>query len=78
MTDTLAELAWQVSALCAETGPDAFFPEQGVTARDARSVCMGCNVRTECLNYALDNNEQFGIWGGLTERERRHIRRSNE
>ncbi|GAA1354418.1 WhiB family transcriptional regulator [Falsarthrobacter nasiphocae] len=68
-------LAWQAQALCAQTDPEAFFPEKGGSTRDAKRVCSGCSVRQECLDYALANDERFGIWGGLSERERRRIRR---
>ena len=66
---------WQEQALCAETDPEAFFPEKGGSTREAKKICTGCEVRTECLEYALANDERFGIWGGLSERERRRLRR---
>jgi WhiB family redox-sensing transcriptional regulator len=66
---------WQESALCAETDPEAFFPEKGGSTREAKKICTGCEVRSECLEYALANDERFGIWGGLSERERRRLRR---
>jgi WhiB family redox-sensing transcriptional regulator len=66
--------SWRLDALCAETDPEAFFPEKGGSTREAKRVCVGCDVRTECLEYALANDERFGIWGGLSERERRRIR----
>lgn len=69
------ELAWQVDALCAQTDPEAFFPEKGGSTRDAKKVCASCTVRSECLEYALSNDERFGIWGGLSERERRRLRK---
>ena len=68
-------LAWQDQALCAQTDPEAFFPEKGGSTRDAKRICTGCSVRAQCLEYALDNDERFGIWGGLSERERRKLRR---
>lgn len=68
-------LAWQQFALCAQTDPEAFFPEKGGSSREAKSVCASCEVRGECLEYALENDERFGIWGGLSERERRRLRR---
>ena len=61
-------------SLCAETDPEAFFPEKGGSTREAKRVCVRCDVRAECLEYALANDERFGIWGGLSERERRRIR----
>jgi WhiB family transcriptional regulator, redox-sensing transcriptional regulator len=66
--------AWRLDALCAETDPEAFFPEKGGSTRDAKRVCTGCPVRAECLEFALANDERFGIWGGLSERERRRLR----
>jgi WhiB family redox-sensing transcriptional regulator len=68
-------LAWQEDALCAQTDPEAFFPEKGGSTRDAKRICAQCTVRAECLEYALKNDERFGIWGGLSERERRRMRR---
>ena len=66
---------WQEQALCAETDPEAFFPEKGGSTREAKKICTGCEVKAECLEYALANDERFGIWGGLSERERRRLRR---
>lgn len=68
-------LAWQDDALCAETDPEAFYPEKGGSTREAKKVCMACGVRAECLEYALERDERFGIWGGLSERERRTVAR---
>jgi len=67
------DLSWQDAALCAETDPEAFFPEVGQPARAAKRVCAACPVRTECLEYAVANGVAFGVWGGLTERERRPL-----
>lgn len=69
-------LAWQADALCAQTDPEAFFPEKGGSTREAKKVCDGCEVRSQCLEYALANDERFGIWGGLSERERRKLRKA--
>lgn len=68
-------LAWQREALCAQTDPEAFFPEKGGSTRDAKKICTTCDVRDACLEYALSNDERFGIWGGLSERERRKLKR---
>ncbi|GAA1943468.1 hypothetical protein GCM10009717_07420 [Agromyces allii] len=68
-------MAWQSDALCAQTDPEAFFPEKGGSTRDAKKICTGCEVRAQCLEYALGNDERFGIWGGLSERERRKLRK---
>jgi WhiB family redox-sensing transcriptional regulator len=71
---TAAAEGWRLDALCAETDPEAFFPEKGGSTREAKKVCTGCEVRAECLEFALANDERFGIWGGLSERERRRLR----
>jgi WhiB family redox-sensing transcriptional regulator len=68
-------LSWQSDALCAQTDPEAFFPEKGGSTRDAKKICASCEVRAQCLEYALQNDERFGIWGGLSERERRKLRK---
>ncbi|WP_347060708.1 WhiB family transcriptional regulator [Blastococcus sp. HT6-30] len=72
--DQAGEDAWRQDALCAETDPEAFFPDKGGSTREAKRVCTGCPVRAECLEFALANDERFGIWGGLSERERRRVR----
>jgi WhiB family redox-sensing transcriptional regulator len=66
---------WRALALCAQTDPEAFFPEKGGSTRDAKKVCANCEVRAECLDYALSSDERFGIWGGLSERERRKLKK---
>ena len=68
-------LSWQERSLCAQTDPEAFFPEKGGSTREAKKVCVGCEVRSECLESALENDERFGIWGGLSERERRKLKK---
>jgi WhiB family transcriptional regulator, redox-sensing transcriptional regulator len=73
--DDGAEPGWQERALCAQTDPEAFFPEKGGSTREAKKVCVSCEVRVECLEYALANDERFGIWGGLSERERRRLKK---
>jgi WhiB family transcriptional regulator, redox-sensing transcriptional regulator len=69
-------LAWQERALCAQTGPDFFFPAPGSSTREAKQLCGACEERAACLAYALDNDERFGVWGGLSERERLRLRRT--
>jgi WhiB family redox-sensing transcriptional regulator len=66
---------WQERANCLGVDPDLFFPERGASTREAKAVCRGCEVRMDCLEYALAHGEKFGIWGGLSERERRRVRR---
>jgi WhiB family redox-sensing transcriptional regulator len=75
VSDDDAALAWQADSLCAQTDPEAFFPEKGGSTRDAKKICASCEVRVQCLEYALANDERFGIWGGLSERERRKLRK---
>jgi WhiB family redox-sensing transcriptional regulator len=75
-TASQAEEAWRDQALCAQTDPESFFPEKGCSSREAKKVCVECVVKAECLQYALDHDERFGIWGGLSERERRRLRRA--
>lgn len=79
--DPLADLAivgtqksWADDATCAQADPEAFFPERGGSVREAKKVCARCEVRAQCLQFALDNDERFGVWGGLSERERRRLR----
>ena len=69
------DAGWQERGLCAQTDPEAFFPEKGGSTREAKKVCLTCEVRQECLEYALGNDERFGIWGGLSERERRKLKK---
>lgn len=67
-------MTWQALGSCRGLDPDLFFPERGASTREAKEVCRGCVVREDCLEYALANGEKFGIWGGLSERERRRLR----
>lgn len=71
--DPADEPHWSEFALCAETDPEAFYPEKGGSTTPAKKVCMACEVRTECLEYALEHQERFGIWGGKSERQRRAL-----
>ncbi len=70
------ETPWRKEANCRGLDPDLFYPERGVSTREAKEVCRGCVVREECLEFALANGEKFGIWGGKSERERRRIRKA--
>ncbi len=65
---------WTEQALCRQSRPDDLFV-RGAAQNDAKRVCMGCPVRTECLAEALDNQIEWGVWGGMTERERRALLR---
>lgn len=68
---------WRDGADCAlpDVNPDIFFVEQGGDSRPARAICQLCDVRVECLQYALDAHERIGLYGGASERERRRIRK---
>jgi WhiB family redox-sensing transcriptional regulator len=65
---------WTARAACKGTDPDELFV-QGAAQNRAKLICRGCPVRTECLADALDNRIEFGVWGGMTERERRALLR---
>jgi WhiB family redox-sensing transcriptional regulator len=71
-------LSWQTDALCTQTDPEAFFPEKGGSTKDAKKICLSCDVRNECLEYAIANDERFGVWGGLSERQRRKLAASKK
>ena len=73
--ETAEQPGWQDYANCLGVDPDLFFPERGASTREAKEVCRGCVVRDDCLEFALVNGEKFGIWGGMSERERRRLRR---
>ncbi|WP_424211024.1 WhiB family transcriptional regulator [Streptomyces sp. BI20] len=62
------------TALCAQTGAEFFYPEPGNSVRQAKALCGRCEARAACLEYALEHDERFGVWGGLSERERRALR----
>lgn len=68
----IARDRWQMDALCAQIGPAEFFPEMGGSARTARSVCRRCPVQAECLEAGM--SEKYGVWGGLSELERKTLR----
>lgn len=80
---TLAELLgfdpppadWMVDGACREVGGDVWYPEKGESAVPAKRLCLGCPVRSQCLEYALEHDERFGVWGGLSYVERRRLAR---
>ena len=72
------ELDWKLSGLCRQADPDLWYPDKGASVRDAKRVCRDCPVRDECLEWAMDNDERYGVWGGLSERERRALRRARQ
>jgi WhiB family redox-sensing transcriptional regulator len=69
------ERPWAVFAACRDRDPDAFFPTTPEQEREAIRVCHGCAVREECLAFAMEARVRFGIWGGLTEKQRRSLGR---
>jgi WhiB family redox-sensing transcriptional regulator len=69
------DLDWRGLALCAEVDPELWFPRKGEPSAPAKLLCGRCDVRAECLEYALEMNEQFGVWGGLSTKERMALRR---
>lgn len=78
MTGTAQDDLWRNDALCRQIGIEMFYPDPGEgnnIARYAKRVCLACPVRAACLQHAIENNEHLGIWGGLSERERRRFKR---
>ena len=71
----IESVSWRDKAECKGADPELFFPERGASTRLPKEWCMKCEVRAECLEYALVNGERFGIWGGMSERERRSVRK---
>lgn len=67
---------WMQHGECRNYPAGAFFPSDGVGVDSARKICVDCKVRAECLEYALENRIDHGVWGGTSERERRRILRS--
>lgn len=76
VTGDQIDIEWQELALCSQTDPEAFFPGKGLSTQEAKQVCSSCDVKDECLIYALKGDERFGIWGGTSERERRLLKRA--
>ncbi|MET9915118.1 WhiB family transcriptional regulator [Streptomyces sp. NPDC006476] len=70
----IADTDWGKRGLCKAADPDELFVE-GAAQNRAKMLCTGCPVRTECLAYALDNRIEHGVWGGMTERDRRALLR---
>jgi WhiB family redox-sensing transcriptional regulator len=66
---------WQRDALCREHPEVEFFPERGASTREAKALCARCLVRDDCLAFALEAGIKHGVWGGMSERERRRVRR---
>lgn len=78
MNETTEGDDWRKHGLCQETDPEAFFPEKGESTKPAKRICAACEFKTPCLQYALDNGERFGVWGGYSERERRRMGRGEK
>lgn len=74
--DTSADTKWMADGNCANKPPSLFFPSDGVGVERAKTVCEGCPVATECLEYAIANRIDHGVWGGTSERQRRRIIRA--
>lgn len=68
--------AWYGDAACPSTDPEAFYPEKGGSTQPDKAVCLSCSVRSKCLAYALERNEAHGVWGGLSEKQRRQLKRA--
>lgn len=64
---------WMDGALCTQFDPESFYPEKGGSTQIAKAVCASCDVQEQCLKFACDRDERFGVWGGLSERERRRL-----
>jgi WhiB family redox-sensing transcriptional regulator len=71
----VAGLDW-AGTPCRQVDPELWFPEQGVSAQPAKKICArSCELRAECLELALENDERFGVWGGLSARQRHSLKR---
>lgn len=75
-TPTWLDHAWQDRARCLGVEPELFYPQKGDSLEPAKRICASCPVQRDCLQYALEHNERYGIWGGTSERERRRLRRA--
>ncbi len=72
------DLEWQDDANCTGANANLFFPERGASTGKAKLICRECRVRPECLEFAISTREKFGIWGGMSERERRRVRKERQ
>ncbi len=71
--DAELDTEWMAQGNCADKPPSLFFPSDGVGVEVAKRVCSDCPMQAQCLDYALDNRIDHGVWGGTSERERRRI-----
>lgn len=78
MTDRfdMSDVGWQANGNCLGVDPNLMFPERGESLAPAKAICRECSVKAECLDYALRVPEVFGVWGGVSERERRRLRKA--
>ena len=76
IADRKDTVSWRDEAVCAGMDVNIFYPEKGGKDTKAKAICTKCPVRIECLNDALARNERFGVWGGMSERERRRLLRT--
>lgn len=67
---------WMDGALCTQADPEMFYPDKGGDPKPAKALCQLCGSRADCLAYALEHNERYGVWGGMTRKERQRIRRA--
>ena len=67
---------WMARGKCQNVAPDTFFPSDGLGVIRAQRICASCPVQDECLEYAIENHIDHGVWGGRSERERRRIIRA--
>ena len=74
----IARPDWTLEAACRGLDPNIFYPERGASLEPAKKICASCPVRIECAQYAIDNGDKYGIWGGLSEKRRRRVRMSGE
>ncbi|MFN2607698.1 MAG: WhiB family transcriptional regulator [Acidimicrobiales bacterium] len=75
LTKTFDDEDWRAAAACRTADTSLFFPESDDEAGPAKAICASCPVREDCLGFALANRQEQGVWGGLTEAERRRMRR---
>lgn len=69
----IIKAAWMEQAICSQVDPEIFFPVHGESAQAAQRICETCPVQQTCLQWALDHNENFGVWGGLTAEQREKL-----
>ena len=74
----MPRMPWETQARCHQYDPEIFFDPRTRSERKAKAICAKCPVRVECLALALQSRAQFGVWGGLTEDERRRVRKGLE